>query len=175
MAQWQTVDDYQYHAPQATYNTGLAVGAEGITLMPPAPPTLLTARRQKYPGLIRAESRQRNTWASLDHYLYPNMRYMRYSGIAADSQGDVFVPGPPIGMPPPATPLTGTGLFVAARMEEPTWYLLDDFVPGSGGNGMKASVVTIDSAGNVYVAGVANYGVAGHYADASSAKRIWWH
>jgi len=148
---WQTVDDFQYVPGQTAVNVGLAVAPSGNLF---ASGYAFDAAGVGH-GLVMASMDAGNTWsAPLDDFTYSLDHMVWYDGgIVADSAGNFYAAGT-------AYPASGTGPFhwIVRRSTDGglSWSTVDDFTPG--GQSTQPNDITADAAGNVYVAGVADFG-----------------
>jgi hypothetical protein len=145
---WQTVDQFQY--VQGADNSGLAVAPSGL---------LFAAGTGEadtgYRGLIRMSADNGSTWSTLDDFLYPGLNYTINSGIVSDATGNLYVAGTAYD---DGSANGGPFHWIVRRSTNggATWSIVDDFAPG--GQLTQANAIASDAAGNVYVAGFADYG-----------------
>jgi hypothetical protein len=155
---WLTVDDFQYVPAESTYTYGLTTAPNGR----------LFACGFGYDaagvahGLVIASGDGGNTWSGpVDDFVYPGLSYTRYeAGIVADSVGNLYVAGRAYD---DGSPSGGPFHWIVRRSTDggETWSLADDFIPG--GSGTEPYGITVDAAGNLYVAGDADYNASGQY------------
>src|SRR5436190_11458108 len=151
---WQTVDDFQYVAGQPALNYGLAVTPNGRLFAS----GYVEDAIGMYHGLVMASSDAGTTWSgALDDYLYaPDYDTLYDGGMVADASGNLYVAGETyyVGPNPLGDPANH---WITRRSSDggTTWSLVDDFAPG--GLQTQPFGLATDTAGNVYVAGLANH------------------
>jgi hypothetical protein len=166
---WQTVDDFQDGIGGGAENAGLTVGPSGT----------LFGVGTGYPdggysrGIIRASPDGGNTWSLVSALGHPALLSAWYAGIVSDSAGNLYVAGTAYD---DGTTNGGLLHWIVQSSTDggATWLLVDDFVPG-GDTWTQVTGLTVDTAGNVYVAGVADYGPPSYdplYAT-SPASYVW--
>ena len=144
---WQTVDDFQYVPGQDSQAQGLTVAPNGNLFTCGSAIDALGVSH----GLVMASTNGGLTWSSpLDDFIPggDNTFYF-YAGIVADSASNLYVAGTVEG--------AETNHWIVRRSVDggATWSTVDDFAPG--GFLTRANAISVDSAGNVYVAGDADY------------------
>jgi hypothetical protein len=144
---WQTVDDFLYVAGLESWNFGVVVAPSGTVFASGS-----GDGSGGYHGLVMASADSGNTWsAPLDDFVEPGFPVRYDAGIACDSAGNLYVPG--------STGTTsGAQLHWLVRrgaLGGTTWATVDDFAVV--GANPQPNWVTVDTAGNVYVAGVVQY------------------
>ena len=144
---WQTVDDFQYSA-------GMAAGSYGLVVAPNG--TLFSGGfgldSSGVHGLVMASIDGGNTWSNpLDDFMYPGVSATRYDGgMAVDANGNVYAAGQAL----LNHTLTSRWLVRRGSDNGLTWSTVDDF--SLGGTHNQAHAIATDSAGNIYVAGLAS-------------------
>jgi len=154
---WQSVDDFQYIAGRPAQNCGLAVAPDG---------TLFASGFAQdsagvYHGLVMASGDGGHTWSgALDDYIYALGYDALYdAGMVADSLGNLYVAGESYD----SVSETNHWIIRRGTNRGANWSLVDDFAPG--GVFTQPFGLTVDSAGNVYVAGIAQ--------PASGGGQVW--
>ena len=151
---WQTVDDFQYVAGQPALNYGLTVAPSGtLFACGYAADSVGT-----YHGLVMSSTSAGTIWsAPLDDYLYAQDYDTFYDGgMVTDGSGNLYVAGETYYVG--SNPLGDLANHWITRRSSDggtTWSLVDDFAPG--GPQTQPFGLASDTAGNVYVAGVANH------------------
>jgi hypothetical protein len=152
------VDDFQYVQGQNTYNYGLATAPNGTVFACGFSFDLLGVAH----GLVVASADGGRTWsAPVDDFVYPGMGYTRFeAGIVADSAGNLYVAGRAYD---DGSASGGPFHWIVRRSADGgvTWSIVDDFVPG--GTLTEPRSITVDAAGNVYVAGEGDYNTSSQY------------
>src|SRR6266566_5773648 len=149
---WQTVDDFQYVPGQAAESDGLALAPNGTLFASGSGADSSGVRH----GLVMASANVGTTWSGLlDDFVYPGTHTTLYNaGMVADSAGNLYVAGTAYD---DGTPSGGPNHWIVRRSTDngATWSTVDDFAPG--GFLTQPNGIGADAAGNIYVAGDADY------------------
>jgi hypothetical protein len=143
---WQTVDDFQYAAGQDTVNYGLTVAPDG---------KLFAAGFGSDHALVMSSSDGGSTWSvPLDDFDLGGWGARYTAGIVSDSVGNLYAAG--FGYPTSDTSMVFHWIVRRSTDGGANWSTVDDYAPG--GPTTQAKSIAVDAAGNVYVAGVADFG-----------------
>jgi len=153
------VDDFQYVAGQAAVNYGLAVAPNG-TLFASGYGDDSTGLAH---GLVMASTDGGNTWsAPLDDYIFaPGYATLYDGGMVADATGNLYLAGETYDVV--GSSVANHWVVRRSTNNGVTWSLVDDFAPG--GILTQPFSLTSNSAGNMYVAGIADFG--------NGAGQVW--
>jgi len=146
------VDDFQYVPGQAAESDGLALAPNGTLFASGSGADSSGVRH----GLVMASANVGITWSGLlDDFVYPGTHTTLYNaGMVADSAGNLYVAGTAYD---DGTPSGGPNHWIVRRSTDngATWSTVDDFAPG--GFLTQPNGIGADAAGNIYVAGDADY------------------
>ena len=144
---WQTVDDYQFTAGYDSQNQALAFTPSGALLAGGVDDSWCV-------GLVRASTDSGATWsAPLDTFDFAGWGVFNCAGVVSDPAGNLYAAY--TGYPTSDSGLDMHWLVRRSADGGLTWTTVDDFDPG--GSQTQANSITTDAAGNVFVAGIAQY------------------
>jgi hypothetical protein len=137
---WNTIDDY-------TGPGGNGAGANAISS--DSSGNIYVAGfyfDSSYNGHWTVRKYSSGSWSTIDDYTYPSGNYSSASGMTIDSSGNLYVVGE-------GYDSSFKSHWIVRELSGASWSTLDDYTGIVGGDGASATMVAVESSGNIYVGG----------------------